>query len=65
MFDQNKYLIPKENIEYVRFETTYYSFDREVVPKYSPKLVMPYEFNDVEKELSKSIMRISVSKEKQ
>jgi len=57
MFDQNKYLIPKKNIEYIRFETTYYSFDREMVPPNSSPLVMPSEFNDNEKSLLRSIIR--------
>jgi len=55
--DQNKYLIPKKNIEYIRFETTYYSFDKEVAPRYSSTLVTPSEFKDNEIALLRSIIR--------
>jgi hypothetical protein len=57
MFDQNKYLIPKGNIEYISFDTTYYSFNKEVSPKNSSFLVTLSEFNDNEKALLRSMLR--------
>lgn len=62
MFDQNKYLIPKGNIEYVSFNITYYSFNKEVTPKNSSILVAPFQFNDNEKELLRSILRTTNKK---
>ncbi len=62
MFDQNKYLIPKENIEYIGFDTTYYSFNEEIAPKNSSLLVTLSEFNDNEKALLRSMLRTTNKK---
>lgn len=57
MFDQNKHLIPKANIDYISFKRTYYSLGKEVAPESSSILITSSEFNDDEKELVKSMLR--------
>ncbi|MBW7477700.1 hypothetical protein K0T92_23585 [Paenibacillus oenotherae] len=57
IFDQNKHLIPKMNIDYVSFKTTYYSLGKEVVQSSISPLVTLSQTNDDEKALLKSILR--------
>lgn len=64
IFDQNKHLIPKVNIDYVSFKTTYYSLGKEVAQKVPSTLVTLTQFNDNEKALLRSITRSGDSKGK-
>ncbi|WP_159886031.1 hypothetical protein [Paenibacillus puerhi] len=53
----NKHLIPKNNIEYISFNTIYYSLGKQVIIETTSKLVTPKNFNWDERALAKSIMR--------
>lgn len=64
IFDQNKHLIPKINIDYVSFKTTYYSLGKEITQKAPSTLVTLTQFNDNEKVLLRSIIRSGDRKEK-
>lgn len=51
IFDSKKYLVPKDNIGFIKFNTHHYVFAKKLESSHSSPLVLPDDFNEDEKKI--------------
>lgn len=51
IFDSKKYLVPKDNISFIKFNTQHFIFSKQLKSSNSSLLVLPSDFNEEEKNI--------------